>query len=46
MRKKMKKKMKMKMNKKMKINETRIRVEKRNVKKNDPKGNILFQMIN
>ena len=40
----MKKKMKMKMKKK--INETRTRVEKRNVKKNDPKGNILFQMIN
>ena len=48
MRKKMKKKMKMKMNKKMKINESRIRVETRNVKKTiqREKGNILFQIFN
>ena len=44
----MKTKMKKKMKKKKKINETRIRVEKRNVKKTiqREKGNILFQIFN
>ena len=42
----MKTKMRKKMKKKMKINETRIRVEKRNVKKNDPKGKGKYSISN